>query len=322
MVKMDESLLDESSLVSTIRTVPCSGIDKCVMCTNKVGAREPFFGVFGNLAEEKENGEAHTEFVLPELDTGGPIPKAMVRWGVMVGLDYWVAAVVMSAGCERRLCLRGSSSRISTGCVRRLCVRSSSSRIGTGCEKRLCVRSSSRFGRGRFYRNLCGSGTCSEKRGRRCGRGRERAEDRRSVELIYDISNSHLNCLWVAHVKSIKLGVAIPKLGCVCSCGRSPERSITVPERSQGCKKYTETGIYVNLAHKVRTCSLIDSRICRKGEAAILRVAVGNPDPRVQGRPQREHPVYIGVVQKEDRVEGCIYINMEHSYFWMNSYNE
>jgi hypothetical protein len=296
---MDESLLDESSLVSTIRTMPCSSIDKCVMGADKVGANEPIFGVFGNLAEEKENGEAHTEFILPELDTGGPIPKTMVRWGGMMGLDYWAATMVMSGGCQKRLCVRSGSYMGGSG-----------SYMDRGCLLR-------------FYRNFCGGSTCSEKRGRRCGRGPERAEDRRSVEPVHDISNSHFDRLWVAHVKSVKLGVAIPKFGCVRSPGRSPERSISVPERSQGCKKYTEIGIiYVNLAYKVRTCSLIDSHTCRKSEAAILRVSVGDPDPRVQGRPQREHPIYIAVVQKEDRVEGCICVNMEHNYLWMNSYNE
>ena len=252
---MNETLLDESPLVSTIRTMSCSGIDERVMRANKVGADEPFFGVLGNLAEEKENGEAHAEFILLKLDTGGPIPKAQVRWDVMMGLDYWVATVVMSARCQKRLCV-GSGSYMGRGCFFR------------------------------FYRNFCGGSTRSEKRGHGGRRGRERTKDRKSVEPIHDVSNRHFDSLWVAQVKSVKLGVAISEFGCVRSSGRSPERSISVPEWRQGCKKYTEIGIYVNLAHKICTCIFIDRHFWRKGEAAVLRVTVGDPDPRVQGRPQ------------------------------------
>jgi hypothetical protein len=45
----------------------CRGVDERVMCANKVRDDEPFFGILGNLAEEKENGEAHAEFILPKL---------------------------------------------------------------------------------------------------------------------------------------------------------------------------------------------------------------------------------------------------------------
>jgi hypothetical protein len=103
LIEMYEPLLDDVSLVLTIRAKYSNAVNIGVMCTDKVRANEPFFGVLWHCAEEDGNGEAHAKFVLVELNTDGPFPKDLIRWDVLIGVDSWAAAVVMTAGYLRRL---------------------------------------------------------------------------------------------------------------------------------------------------------------------------------------------------------------------------